>query len=337
MTTINSTYESLLDYAKRTNPAGGIDTVIEVLAASNPILADANVLEGNLPTGHLFTQRSSQPTGSWRLLNYGVAAEKSTTKQFTDVCAILESYSEVDVDIASLGGNAVAFRRSEDLAFIAGMNSTMATALFYGNQGDNPEQPHGLAPRYNSTTGSYGSQIVSAAGADLAGSTSIWLIGWGPQMATLIFPKGSVAGLQTEDFGKVVSTDSSGYKHAVYQTKFQWKLGLSVIDYRYVIRIANIDVSALTSDASSGADLIEKMIDAFYALPTEAVSKEKGGMAKMYWYCNKTIAAYLHKQAMSPTNVQLTLNDVGGRKIPAMLGAEIHVCDNIVSTEAVVS
>lgn len=336
MSTIGGSYVTLLDYAKATTPTGGIDNVIPVLAASNPILKDANVMEGNLPTGHLFTQQSSQPAGSWRLLNYGVAAEKGTTKQFTDVCAILESYSEVDVDIASLGGNAGAFRATQDMAFVAGMNSTMATALFYGNQQDNPEQPHGLAPRYNSLTTGYTTQTKSAAGAG-DDNTSIWLIAWGPTTCSLIFPKGSVAGLQMEDFGKVVSTDSNGLKHAVYQTKFQWKIGLSVLDYRYVIRICNIDVSNLTADASAGADLIENMIDAFYALPTDTVSKENGGMAKMYWYCNKTIAAYLHKQAMSPTNVQLTLQEVGGRRIPAMLGAEIHVCDNITSAESTVS
>jgi len=337
VTTIGNTYLTLLDYAKRTTPSGGIDEVIEVLAASNPILADANIMEGNLPTGHLFTQRSSLPSGSWRLLNYGVAPEKSTTKQFTDVCAILESYSKVDVDIASLGGNEAAFRASEDNAFIAGLNSTMATALFYGNQSDNPEQPHGLAPRYNLTTGDYANQIINAGGSG-ADNTSIWLITWGPKTCSLIFPKGSTAGLTSEDLGKQLVTDATyGYLYTAWVTKFQWKVGLSVLDYRYVIRICNIDVSALTSDASSGADLIENMIDAFYARPTDAVSKEEAGMAKTFWYGNKTIAAYLHKQAMSPTNVQLTLREVGGRKIPEMLGAPIHVCDNITSAESAVS
>ena len=336
MATINSTYLTLLDWAKRTKPTGGLDEVIEVIAASNPILADANVMEGNLPTGHQFTHRASQPAGSWRLLNYGVAAEKSTTKQFTDVCAILESYSQVDVDVAELNGDAMAFRASEDNSFIAGMNSTMATALFYGNQGVNPEQPQGLAPRYNSTTGDYASQIVNAGGTG-ADNTSLWLITWGPKTCSLIFPKGSKAGLVSEDLGKVLQNDSNNLKYLAYVTKFQWKVGLSVLDYRYVIRVCNIDVSNLTSDASAGADLIEKMIDAFYARPTDAVSKEDGGMAKTFWYCNKTIASYLHKQAMSPTNVQLTLQDVGGRKIPALLGAPIHVCDNITSAEATVS
>lgn len=336
MTTINTQYLTLLDYAKREKPGGGIDDIIEVIAASNPILADANVMEGNLPTGHLFTQRASLPTGSWRLLNYGVAPEKSTTKQFTDVCAILEAYSQVDVDVAELGGNAAAFRASEDDAFVAGLNSTMATALFYGNQQTDPEQPQGLAPRYNSLTGDYASQIEDAGGSG-SDNTSIWLITWGPRTCSIIFPKGSKAGLVSEDLGKQLIEDAAGGKYTAYVTRFQWKLGLSVLDYRYVVRICNIDVSDLTSDATSGADLIDKMIDAYYDRPTDAISKEEAGMAKTFWYCNKTVASYLHKQAMSPTNVQLTLQEVGGRKIPALLGAPIHVCDNITSAEDTVS
>ncbi|GAH67171.1 unnamed protein product, partial [marine sediment metagenome] len=44
---IGNTYLTLLDWVKRVKPGGGIDEIIEVLAASNPIIADANVLEGN--------------------------------------------------------------------------------------------------------------------------------------------------------------------------------------------------------------------------------------------------------------------------------------------------
>jgi len=337
MATIGATYQTMLDYAKRLTPDGqSIADVIEVLAASNPIVADANVMEGNMATGHMFVQRTSQPTGSWRKLNYGVAAEKSTTDQFTDFCAILESYSEVDVDIASLGGNAAAYRASEDMAFVAGMGGTLATALFYGNQGTDPEQPHGLSPRYNSTTGSTGSQIIDCSGSG-SDNTSIWLITWGERTCSLIYPKGSQAGLVQKDMGATISTDSNSLKHEVYTTKFQWKVGLTIPDYRHVIRICNIDVSDLTNDAATGADLVTALIDAYYARPTEVVAMEEAGMAKSYWYCNKTIAAYLHKQALVPTNVVLTLDTVAGKPFTRALGAPVRICDAIVNTEAAVS
>jgi len=180
-----TTYLTLLDYAKREHPGGGIDDVIEVLANSNPIIADANVMEGNLATGHRSTQRATDPTGTWRLLNYGVAAEKSTTKQVTDTCGILEAYSQLDVDIALLNGNEAAFRASEDNAFITGLNDTAATALFYSNSGTDSEKMHGLAPRYNSlaTTHAYADQIKNGSGSG-SDNTSVWLITWGPKTCT---------------------------------------------------------------------------------------------------------------------------------------------------------
>jgi len=331
-TAIGSTYLTLLDYAKREKPGGGIDQVIEVLAASNPILADANVLEGNLPTGHRSTQRATQPTGSWRLLNYGVSPEKSTTVQRDDVCGILEAYSKVDVDVAALGGNEAAFRASEDDAFVMGLNSTAATAIFYGNQGTDPEQIQGLSPRYNSTTGDYASQIISGGGSD-SDNTSVWIITWGPKTVSLIYPKGTTAGLTSEDMGKQLVTDSAGLLYTAFVTKFQWKLGLALLDYRYAIRICNIDNSDLTADAASGADLLDKMTDAYYARP----SVDLGNMAKTFIYCNKTVAKFLHKQAQNKSNVNLTIDSPAGKPIVSFLDAPIRVCDNITVAEATVS
>ena len=335
-TAIGNTYLTLLDWAKREKPGGGIDEIIEVLAASNPIIADANVLEGNLPTGHRSTQRTTQPAGTWRLLNQGVAPEKSTTKQVDDTCGILEAYSKLDVDIALLNANMAAFRASEDNAFVAGMNSTVATALFYGNQKTDPEQMHGLTPRFNSlvATHEYASQIINAGGTGID-NTSVWLITWGPQTCSLIYPKGSKAGLTSEDLGKQLISDTSTppKMYQAYVSRFQWKLGLMLKDYRYVLRICNIDISELTDDAASGADLMRKMIAAYYARPTVSLGK----MAKSFFYCNKTIAEYLHVQAMNKSNVNLTIDKPAGAPIVSFLGVPIHVCDNIILAEAAVT
>jgi len=335
-TAIGNTFLTLLDYAKRETPGGGIDEIIEVLAASNPIIADANVMEGNLPTGHRSTQRSSQPSGSWRLLNYGVAAEKSTTKQVTDTCGILEAHSKLDVDVASLNGNEAAFRASEDNGFIAGLNSTAATAIFYSNGKRYPEQMHGLAPRYNNLTspaGATSSQMIDGGGSG-SDNTSIWLITWGPQTCSLIYPKGSKAGLVSKDMGAIMVTDAGGSnEYEAWVTKFQWKLGLMLKDYRYVIRICNIDDSDLTADAASGADIMSLLVDAYYARPTV----DLGNMAKTFIYCNKTVAKFLHKQAQNKSNVNLTIDSPAGKPVVSFWDAPIHVCDALAIDEATVA
>ena len=323
-------YLTLADWAKRIRPGGGIDEIIEVLATSNPIIADAAVVEGNLPTGHRSTQRTTLPAGEWRLLNGGVATERSTTEQIDDVCGMLEGLSQIDVDLASLNGNEAAFRASEDNAFIAGLNATAATAIFYGNQKLNPEQMHGFTPRKN-TLGTY---VIGAGGVG-ADNTSVWIITWGPQTVHLIFPKGSKAGLTSEDLGRQLVLDGStpAKRFLAYVTRFQWKLGLVMRDYRHVARVCNIDISALTADAATGADLLDKMIDAYYTRP----SVDLGNMARTYVYCNKTIAKFLHKQAMNKANVNLTLSDAAGKPVVNFLGAPVRVCDAIAIDEAVVS
>jgi len=329
---LTATYLTLLDWAKREKPGGGIDEIVEVLATSNPIIADANVMEGNLPTGHRSTRRSTDPAGTWRLLNYGVNAEKSTTEQITDTCGILESYAQLDVDLASLNANEAAFRASEDGAFITGMNDTVATALFYGNQNDNPEQMHGLSPRYDdltTPTGATETQIINCGGTSDSINTSMWIITWGPQTCTLMYPRGSQAGLTADDMGKQLVTDTDGNMFTAYVTKYQWKLGLHLKDYRYVIRLCNIDTNLLKADASTGADLLDKMVDGYYARPTV----DLGNMAKTFIYCNKTVAKFLHKQAQNKSNVNLSIDNPAGQPVVRFLDAPIHVCDNITSTE----
>uniref|UniRef100_A0A6M3K245 Putative major capsid protein n=1 Tax=viral metagenome TaxID=1070528 RepID=A0A6M3K245_9ZZZZ len=327
-------YLTLLDWAKRQDPNGSVADIVETLSESNPVIKDAAVVEGNLATGHRTTIRTGLPSVAWRLLNYGVQPSKSTTKQVDDACGILAGYSKVDVELAKLGGKAAAFRASEDDAFIEAMNQTVADTIFYGNTAVDPEKFLGLAARYNDTTAENGGNIILGGGAG-ADNTSIWLVTWGPKTCHLIFPQGSKAGVETRDLGELTVDDSAtpAGQYQAYVTYFQWKLGLTLRDWRYVVRIANIDISDLTDDAASGADLIRKCISAYYKRPTV----ELGSMAKVTWYCNKTLAEYFHTQALNKFNVNLTLDQVEGKPVTKLLGAPVHVCDVIANDEDLVS
>jgi hypothetical protein len=52
-----------------------------------------------------------------------------------------------------------------------------------------------------------------------------------------------------------------------YQERWQWKAGIALKDWRYAVRIPNIDISNLVAK-SSAADLIELMIKATYRIPS---------------------------------------------------------------------
>ena len=131
MATIGPVALTLVDWAKRIDDDGKIAQIINLLSQTNEILDDMLWVEGNLPTGHKTTIRTGLPSAYWRLLNQGVPRGKSTTAQITESCGMLETYSDIDVDLVALSGNDRAFRLSEELAFLEGMNQQMAGRVYY--------------------------------------------------------------------------------------------------------------------------------------------------------------------------------------------------------------
>ena len=330
MATIGNGNPTLADFAKRLDPDGRVDAIVELLSETNEILEDMAFVEGNLPTGHRTTIRSGLPSATWRKLNYGVQPSKSTTVQVTDQCGMLEAYAEVDKALADLNGNTAEFRLSEDRAFLEAMNQEMATTLFYGDSSVTPEKFMGLAPRFSDATNAENKDNILSGGGTGSNNTSVWLVVWGPNTAHGIFPKGSTAGLHQKDLGEVTLEDANGGKYQGYRTHYKWDIGLTVRDWRYIVRIANIDVTALTKDASAGADLIDLMVQALEIVPNL-------GLGRPVFYCNRTIRSFLRRQITNKSNVNLSLEDFAGRRVLAFDGVPVRRCDAILNTEAAVS
>lgn len=324
---------TLKDFAKRIEPNGKIGLIAELLSQTNEVLTDMIWQEGNLPTGHRTVVRTGLPDVYWRLLNQGVQPSKSETAQIDEGCGMLEAYSEVDKDLAELNGDVGAFRFSESQAFIEAMNQEMASTLFYGNSSVSPEEFNGLSVRYSSLSAANGQNIINANGSSTDNS-SIYLIAWGPQTVHGIFPKGSKAGLVHEDIGlETVETTAgvAGSRMRAYREHFQWKCGLALRDWRYVSRIANIDVSNLVSK-SSAADLIELMIKAIHRLPSLKVGKP-------VFYMNRSVFQML--DIFSRDDVLsgggIGYENVAGIPQYSFRGIPVRVCDALVENEAVVS
>ncbi|MBX3503333.1 MAG: hypothetical protein KF889_28145 [Alphaproteobacteria bacterium] len=315
---------TLADHAKRQDPNGKVAKIVEMLGQTNEILTDMLWLEGNLATGHKTTIRTGLPSATWRLLNYGVPKGKSTTAQITDTCGMLETYSEIDCALANLNGNTAEFRLSEDRAFLEGMNQQMATTLFYGNQSTNPERIMGLSSRYNQLSADNGVNVIDAGG-EGSDNTSIWLVVWGDQTCHGIFPKGSKAGLSHTDKGQQTVLDADGNQFEAYRTHFKWDSGLSLRDWRYVVRIANIDVSDLAG--SSPADLISLLIRATHKLPNTR-------MGRPAIYCNRAVATWLDIQALDKANVNLRYAEVFGEEVLTFRKIPVRICDALINNES---
>lgn len=330
MTTTTSTNPTLVDVAKRLDPNGKIDTIVEMLAETNEIIADATFVEGNLPTGHRTTVRTGLPTPTWRKLYGGVQPTKSRTAQVTDNTGMLEAYAEVDKALADLNGNTAAFRLSEDRAHIEGMNVEFASTLFYGNEGTEPEAFTGFAPRYNSLSAENADNIVDATGSG-SDNTSIWLITWGPNTCHGIYPKGSKAGLQMTDKGQVTieDVDGAGGRMEAYRSHYRWDVGLTLRDWRYVVRIANIDISDLSTLANT-KNLVTWMIQAAERIPTF-------GMGRSAFYVNRTIREKLRLGILEKISSNLTYESVAGKRVMTFDGIPVRRCDALVNTETVVA
>ena len=338
MPALQSNWPTLLDVSRSFAPDGSAATIAEVLQTYNEILDDIPWFEGNLPTGHQTTIRTSLPTPKFRLLNQGVVPAKTTRGQIVDPCAIMEDRNHIDVDLAMLNGNTQAFRKGEDDGFIQGFNTTFTDTLVYGDVSTDPEKFNGLASRYFSLSGETTSSQVIDGGGSGNDNTSIWLVGWGPSRVFCTYPKGSRAGLQFEDRGiqdLLIDSTTGAYMKA-YVSWFQWKAGLVVQDYRYVVRIANVDVSDLltASDATdTSANILKLMTQALGKLPPIA------GIRPVF-YCNSDVQSMLSIKLLDKGNVYLTMNEIKGTPVfrPSNMlsfqGVPVRRVDQLLSTEA---
>jgi hypothetical protein len=286
---------TLSDWAKRLDPDGKVPKIVEMLTLTNEVLADMAWQEGNLPTGHRSTVRTGIPSVAWRKLNYGVPQGKSSTAQVDDTCGMLEAWSTVDKDLAILNGNTSEFRLSESFAFVEAMNQQMADTLFHGDTDKDPEKFLGLLPRFPKITGSGATVRNTLDAGGTTNLTDIWFAVWGPNTGFGIFPKGSTAGLTHEDMGLETVLDGASQPYRGYRDHYQWKAGLCIRDWRYFVRIANIDTAALKAgtgtQASTAATWVPNlMIKAMATVPALSVGRP-------VFYMNRTIKTYLQIQA----------------------------------------
>jgi hypothetical protein len=336
-TLVDSNFPNLVNIAKRTDPNGSISEVANVLSKKLRLLDDIPWMEGNLPTGHRITQAANAlPSGGWRKLNAGVSASKGETSQFDETCGILQTESRIDVDVAKLNGNAAAYRASEDLLFAEGLAQQFATGVFYESAITNPERLHGLSPRYPALSG-YTSSAYTLRGAGTANdgvdNHSVWLINWKPRKVYGIYPKGSQAGLVREDKGEVYVTDPNDSTKQLwaYLTKFQWKCGIAVEDYRYCVRMQwdPSDTTNFPADFSKKSLVfaMQNMLNTVF---------DSDDISTMRFYMSRTTKARLDGECTgAQANLLEYLSD-GGMRLGYFMGVPLRVTDALVAETAIV-
>lgn len=140
--------------------------------------------------------------------------------------------------------------------------------------------------------------------------------------------RGSSAGLQARDLGEDTLTDASGGRYQGYRTHYKWDMGLTLRDWRYAVRIANIDVSDLTKNASAGADLIDLMTQAIELIPNT-------GMGRAALYMPRKLRSFLRRQITNKVAAStLSMDEVAGKKVVTFDGIPCRRTDALLLTEA---
>jgi len=207
-----------------------------------------------------------------------------------------------------------------------------------------PERFTGYSPRYSSVSTSTSQTAANVLDAGGTGSTntSLWITTWGSDTTHATFPKGKITGLQHKDMGEWPVTDSNGNTYQAYRDHFKWEIGLVLRDWRYTVRVANIDVSLLTG--VNAANLINLIIRGIYRLPTQPMGagpvqtsdtpEVRASMGRVVIYCNRVLRTYLTLQATNKTNVLLRIEEFAGMPVLSFLGIPIRTCDALLNTEA---
>jgi len=307
MSTLTATQPTLLDASRLFSSDGKPLPMAELLTQQNPVLDDIPWMESNLTNGHRMSTRSGLPTAAFRKLNAGVAASKSRYVDVTESCGIMSSIGQIDKKLVDLAGDKSFFRVTENSGHITSMNHTFASTLFYGDTDLDPEKFLGIAPRYSDITGPENAENIIDAGGNDTDLTSIYLVGWGQEGAMGIFPKGSQAGLKHTALDDELVSDGNGGQYLAVRDLFEWDCGIAVKDWRNIVRIANIDISAMLKTAATGADLVDLMVQA-----CELINAPDA--VKLAWYMPRSVRSMLRRQITNKANVWLSMGEVSGRK-----------------------
>jgi len=326
MAVVGSLVMTLADVGKTLDPNGSVARIIEILNQQNEMLEDILWMECNGGDNHTSAIRTGLPAGTWRMLYQGVQPAKTTRAQVKDTVGMLENYSEPDKKLIDLAKDGPALRLSEARGIMEGMNQQMQQAFLYGNQNVVQQMFTGFSPRFNSLTAGTGANIIDAGGTGLD-NTSIWYVVWGEDTCFGLYPRGVPGGLKHRDLGEDTKVLSDGSMYQVLRDHFEWSAGMALRDWRYVVRIANIDVSDLTTDVSKLKALVGLMIQASELIRTQ-------GNGKAAWYMNRNTASKLRQAILEKIGLNLTWETVSGKKVMMFDGVPVRRIEQLLNTEA---
>lgn len=337
MAIIGQTYPQIIDANKASTPG----MVIDILAQDNPILDDAIARQCNMGAVERSSILTGYPSATWGRLYKGVKRSKSTMQQVDDTTGFLEARSEIDTRLLKLAKDPAKQRLIDSKPFFEVMNQEMAAGIFYHDIATTPEKFKGLAARYDqyysgaraNAPKNTAAQVVDGGGRG-SDNTSIWFVTWGDHATSLLYPEGTTAGLTMQDRGEEKTEDVNGDPFYVKVATYEWHIGLTVKDWRYNSRIANIDVSDMLA---GNVDVWALLRQGYYRLKSR---RRNGVSSRIAIYMNTDVLEVLDAQSTDRALTTARDNTTGlghaqveGKEVRTYRGIPIRETDALLNTE----
>jgi hypothetical protein len=110
-----------------------------------------------------------------------------------------------------------------------------------------------------------------------------------------------------------------------YRTHYRWDAGLVVRDWRYFVRIANIDISELGTIANT-KNLINWMVQATERVPSF-------GKGRAAFYMNRTLREKLRLGILERVSSNLSWETVSGKRVMTFDDIPVRRTDALINTE----
>ena len=343
MATLGTSSLGLIDMMRSAGNDANAE-IIEILNRLSPVYRNGMYVEANNGTAHKHTIRTGLPAVTWGRLYQGIPASKSARAMVQDTTGFVEGLSSVDERLLNISKNAAAVRLSEGEAFIEAIAQEIETGFFYHDVATTPEKFKGMAARYNKISGggAIAKNIIDAGGTG-SDNTSVWMVTWSEKATHFIHPEGTQAGLEREDKGAQRVTDANGNAYYIKEELFRQHIGVAVRDWRFNVRICNIDVS----DVIAGTvDLYKWMRKGFYQLQSiysTALTNKDGTIngnasveGRTVIYMNRTILEALDATGTNASNGALMLKpmELEGKVVESYRTVPIQITDALLNTEA---
>lgn len=337
MAVIGTSYLNLLDTLRAT-PNG---KVLEVLSQTSPLMDDAWIAECNKGDYHEHAIRTGLPAVTWGALYRGIPQSKGHTSIVKDTTGFVETLTSIDERLLAIKPEQTAqLRLNEISGSMEAMSQEWTTGFFYHDTATAPEKFKGMAARYNSLSNP---NVINGGGVS-SDNTSIWIVSWGDNYTSLIHPEGTPGGITREDKGKQRVLDAAGNPFWVEEELVRLYTGVSVGDWRYNTRIANIDVSNVQAGT---VDLYALLRSAFYRLQSRRVARPGSNIAnagpapRQAIYMNRdmlqALEAIAQNKGSTDNFVRLTRTELDGAEVMSYRGIPIRETDALINAETLVS